>query len=55
MAQNISGKIVDAKGEPLAFANVVLLNRQDSTFVNGAVSGQNGCFSIDSSCSGGIL
>ena len=27
MAQNISGKIVDAKGEPLAFANVVLLNR----------------------------
>ena len=55
MAQNISGKIVDAKGEPLAFANVVLLNRQDSTFVNGAVSGENGCFSIDSSCSVGIL
>ena len=55
MAQNISGKIVDAKGEPLAFANVVLLNRQDSTFVNGAVSGENGCFSIESSCSGGIL
>ena len=52
MAQNISGKIVDAKGEPLAFANVVLLNRQDSTFVNGAVSGENGCFSIDSSCNG---
>ena len=51
MAQNISGKIVDAKGEPLAFANVVLLNRQDSTFVNGAVSGENGCFSIDSPCS----
>ena len=55
MAQNISGKIVDVKGEPLAFANVVLLNRQDSTFVNGAVSGENGCFSIDSSCSVGIL
>ena len=55
MAQNISGKIVDAKGEPLAFANVVLLNRQDSTFVNGAVSGENGCFSIDFSCSVGIL
>ena len=55
MAQNISGKIVDAKGEPLAFANVVLLNRQDSAFVNGAVSGENGGFSIDSSCSVGIL
>lgn len=55
MAQNISGKIVDSKGEPLAFANVVLLNRQDSTFVNGGMSGENGCFSIDSSCSGGII
>lgn len=55
MAQDIKGKIVDEKGEPLAFANVVLLNRQDSTFVNGAVSGENGCFSIDSSCSVGIL
>lgn len=55
MAQNISGKIVDSKGEPLAFANVVLLNRQDSTFVNGGMSGENGCFSIESSCSGGII
>ena len=33
MAQNITGKVVDVKGEPLAFANVVLLNRQDSAFV----------------------
>ena len=55
MAQNITGKVVDAKGEPLAFANVVLLNRQDSAFVKGAVSGENGCFSIDSSCDGGII
>ena len=33
MAQNITGKVVDVKGKPLAFANVVLLNRQDSAFV----------------------
>lgn len=39
MAQSITGKVVDTKGEPLAFANVVLLNRQDSAFVKGAVSG----------------
>ena len=26
MAQNITGKVMDRKGEPLAFANVVLLN-----------------------------
>lgn len=44
MAQNISGKIVDAKGEPLAFANVMLLNRLDSTFVKGVVSGEDGHF-----------
>ena len=55
MAQNITGKVVDAKGEPLAFVNVVLLNRQDSAFVKGAVSGEDGCFSIDSSCNGGII
>lgn len=55
MAQNIMGKVVDAKGEPLAFANVVLLNRQDSAFVKGAVSGEDGRFSIDSSCNGGFI
>ena len=33
MAQNITGKVVDTKGEPLPFANVVLLNRADSAFV----------------------
>lgn len=55
MAQNISGKIVDAKGEPLAFANVVLLYRQDSVFVKGTVSGEDGRFTIDSPCNGGII
>ena len=55
MAQNISGKIVDAKGEPLTFANVVLLNRQDSAFVKGTVSGEDGYFTIDSPCNGEII
>ncbi len=55
MAQSITGKVVDAKGEPLAFANVVLLNRADSAFVKGAVSGEDGNFTIDSSCNGGII
>ena len=55
MAQNIIGKVMDAKGEPLAFANVVLLNRTDSAFVKGAVSGEDGSFVIDSSCNGGII
>lgn len=55
MAQQISGKIVDDKGDPLSFANVVLLNRQDSAFVQGTVSGDDGRFSIDASCNGGII
>ena len=55
MAQNITGKVVDTKGEPLAFANVVLLNRTDSAFIKGAVSGEDGSFVIDTSCNGGII
>ena len=55
MAQDIKGKIVDEKGEPLAFANVVLLNRQDSAFVKGVVSGEDGHFAIDSPCNNGII
>ena len=55
MAQDIKGKIVDEKGEPLAFANVVLLNRQDSAFVKGVVSGEDGHFTIDSACNNGII
>lgn len=46
MAQNITGKIVDEKGEPLAYANVVLLNQQDSAFVKGTVSGEDGNSSL---------
>ena len=55
MAQNITGKVMDVKGEPLSFANVVLLNRQDSAFVKGAVSGEDGSFILDSPCNGGII
>ena len=46
MAQNITGKVMNTKGEPLAFANVVLLNRTDSAFVKGAVSGEDGSIKV---------
>ncbi len=56
LAQNdVTGKIVNEKGEPLALANVVLLNRQDSAFVKGVVTGEDGCFDIGSYCKGGII
>lgn len=55
MAQNIKGKIVDETGNPVSFANVVLLNRQDSSFVKGAISGNEGGFVIESSCDNRII
>lgn len=54
-AQNVKGKIVDETGKPLSFANVVLLNRQDSSFVKGTISGNDGGFLIETSCVNGII
>ena len=45
-AQTWSGRIVDERGEAVAFANVVLLGR-DSTFLDGNVSDQEGAFRIE--------
>ena len=44
-AQTLSGKLVDDKNEPLAFANVVLL-QADSTFVSGTITDEMGDFRI---------
>ena len=41
IAQNFTGKVMDVKGEPLSFANVVLLIRTVSAFVKGAISGKD--------------
>ena len=44
---SVTGKVVDTNREPVAFANVILLNAQDSTTVyRGAVSTENGDFSF---------
>lgn len=48
MAKNVIGKVVNAKGEPLPYVNVILLNAQDSTFIKGTTSNENGYFSLDS-------
>ena len=44
-AQTLSGKLVDEKNAPLAYANVVLL-QADSTFVSGTISDEMGDFRI---------
>jgi hypothetical protein len=42
-AQNISGKLVDEQEQPLAYANIVLL-QADSTFITGQTSDEKGGF-----------
>lgn len=45
----VSGTLLDqASGQPLPFANVVVLRAQDSTFVNGAQTSENGAFQLTS-------
>ncbi|MDR1408555.1 MAG: outer membrane beta-barrel protein [Tannerella sp.] len=44
----VSGKIVEAaSGSPLEYANIVLLSLPDSSFVAGAVSGEEGLFRLE--------
>lgn len=42
----VIGRVVDENGRPIEFANVTLLAEQDSTFINGSVSNENGDFVI---------
>ena len=39
-AQTVSGKLIDENGQPLPYANVVLLSLPDSAFVGGTISGE---------------
>lgn len=45
-AQQIVGKLLDEKQEPVSFANVVLLSLPDSTFIQGTVTDEQGAFSM---------
>lgn len=45
-AQTLSGKIVDEQRQPVAFANLMVLNR-DSAFIAGDVSDENGMFRLE--------
>ena len=46
-AQGISGRVIDEQSQPMPFANVVLLNRTDSVFIVGAVTKDDGTFTIE--------
>ena len=40
------GRVTDMRGEPVAYANVVLLSKTDSTVVSGAVTDESGAYSL---------
>ena len=46
MAQNISGKVVDEKNNPLPYVSVVLQNVQDSSYVGGVATNPEGLFTL---------
>ena len=54
-AQGISGRVIDEQSQPMPFANVVLVNRSDSAFVAGAVTKDDGTFTIETDKQDGIL
>ena len=55
IAQGIIGRVIDEQSQPMAFANVVLLNRADSVFIVGAVTKDDGTFTIETEKQDGIM
>ena len=55
ISQGISGRVIDEQSQPMPFANVVLVNRSDSAFVAGAVTKDDGTFSIATDRNDGLL
>lgn len=55
VAQNITGKVVDEQGKSIQYANVALLQANDSAFIKGVVSDATGCFLINTPCKNGIV
>ena len=49
------GKVVDEKGEPVAYANVAVLSKADSTVVCGVVTQEDGTFNIGPNETDGIM
>ena len=54
-AQGISGRVIDEQAQPMPFANVVFVNRADSAFIAGAVTKDDGTFSINTDKQDGLL
>ena len=44
--RHLTGNIIDEQGQPMAYANVAILNPADSTLLGGGVSNESGYFAI---------
>ena len=55
MAQTLSGRLTDETGQPVPYANIVLLSLPDSAFVTGTVSDEQGAFSLANTSDDKIL
>ena len=53
--RDLTGKVVDEKGEAMPFVNAVLLSLPDSTIVHGTVTDEQGMFSLSADISIGVL
>ena len=49
------GKVVDENGEPIAYANVAVLSKADSTVVCGVTTKEDGSFTIVTQETDGIM
>ncbi len=54
-AQGLTGTVTDDGGQPLPFANVAVLSARDSVLTGGAVTGDDGRFTLDNVSKGSIL
>jgi len=53
--QDWGGRVIDEKGEPMPFVNVVLLSLPDSAFVQGAMTDMDGVFKIVTDVNKGLF
>lgn len=51
----ITGTVVDASGFPLEFANILLLDAKDSSFVRGEIAGPDGLYTFEDAENGEYL
>ena len=55
VAQKVTGRVVDADGQPLPYTNVVAMSLPDSAFVSGVMTGEDGTFTLDAKDEGRLL